>query len=528
MATYYIANYGNNLNNGSSWNLAWKNIYAANNILRHYDNYYLDGYFDDLPHINRTYKRHLYGVNNTKIDGKNYYNTTYFNNNFYHLEIFNFKRFVTYVNGSVGYCYFHDISEFYSSLTDRAYIYQCIFNNVNRIYFASYIIQYSNNTVHNCSNVYLRYLKKHFIFSNCTISINTASNISYSLFINCSFKITGSGTDNDETEYTYPIGDTDEEKMENLRERIAYVYSRTDTESFFKFSKYYSGDYNDIFVDADNGNFSLVPGCIAETMSEFGTKIGATNIGITTNIDQSILNNIGTSGYIQNNNIDAIYDSNIIDFGKVRKVTKFNILYDNFKRNSFYINTDSNLGEIIYEGDNVLTDGIEYVNINNEIEINNTSKDYYVKWDTFITNAEADPNNGLGFRSKCFEYGIYSTNGTCGTNSTSGTNGTDGTECLPETIIFDSYCGTNGAVQEILFDKLQIIKIKCSKTNSTLDIEPELTMFLSDTPMVNVNVIGEPIYGNADENFNSETATPLYTRYIKLTTHIKSNTLSIK
>jgi len=340
------------------------------------------------------------------------------------------------------------------------------------------------------------------------------------LFINCSFLFSGGGLGTDETEYTYPSGTSGDEKLQNLRERMANVYGEYFADYLIG-CVYYTGNYEDIFMDADNDDFHLVPGCIAEHMSYNGNYIGAKSSSIHSNINNSFLNNVSTSGYIINQNSDATYESVILDIGSVQKIKNISIQEHLSPYNGIQINTETNLGQISNQND-VLIDDKTYSVLSNNIVLNNLSNDFYVKHDTFITSAETFEND-LTFNEYCYEYGTcaYGTSGTNGYDDICGTNGTF--------VARPNECGTNAEVQEVLLsNNIKKIIIKTSKTDELLSNSNELLIKLNEAPKVNVNILGEPIIGNADLNYNDDTAVSLYTRYIKFFITIKSNNLAIK
>jgi len=516
MANYYITNYGNDNNNGLSFDTPWRNLTMMNNIRSHRNYYYLDGYFTGFESINRLYIRYIYGINNTKINGNNSYRTDHQYCELYNLELFNFKVFAERIVLQVENCYFHDIYKLYNYAShSSANFKNCVFKNVNYISQAG-VPQYSNNTFFVCQYIYVgNYIKQNNIFYDCSINIFNKCDIRRSLFMNCSFRFYGGGLGNDESTAIYPIGVTGEEKLQNLRDRMSTVYGGNANDYLFN-CIYYTGSYNDIFVDADNDDFGLVQGCIAEHMSNFGSYIGAKKVTVKSNINQSSLINVSTSGYIINQLNDAEYISETLDIGSVKKIKKFNIINELSVHNGFQINYDSTLGTIFNQGEDVLTNDNLYTVLSNNIKIDNASEDIYTTYDTFIASAETPIDeyhgNGLGFKEYCFEQGIY---GTCGTNGS--------------IIISDQECGTNGQVQEVIYENnMKKIKILTSKTDSTLNSSTELLMKISEEPKVNVNILGEPIIGNADSSFDESNAVSLYTRYIKLNINIKSNNIPIR
>jgi len=518
MANYYITNYGSDDNNGLSLSTPWKSLTMLNTILSHYNYFYIDGYFNDLQYVNINYVRYINGLNNAKIDGNNIYHSNYIRCILSDLEIFNYDRFCGYISSAVTNCYFHDITRLYGTYPSTlSYFKNCIFKNVKYVSLATYTM-YSNNTFFNCQYVALgNHDKVNHIFCNSSIDMFNKIRMLNCLFINCSFKFRGGELGLDETEFTYPNGTSGDEKLQDLRDRMVNVYGEIETDYLID-CIYYNGDYNDIFIDADSGDFHLVSGCVAEHMSYmYGNYIGAKSAGITSNINSSTLINIGTSGYILDQLQDSLYESEILDIGFVKKITNLNILESFSPYNGIQINYNSNLNSYISQGTNGLINGETYAVLSDNIVLNNQNEDYYTTWHTFVANYEIPiegvSGDGLDFSKYCFEYGTY---GTCGTDGGFG-------------VTINEQCGTDGLVQHIIYENdIKKIKIKVSKTNPLLNDSTELLMKILEEPMVNVNILGEPIIGNADLNFDENTAVSLYTRYIKFIINIKSNNLAIR
>jgi len=492
MAIHYITNYGNDNNNGLSFKHSLKHITARQNFG---GTVYTSGYFEkfDIPNTN-WYTMSSY--TKTLINGEYEYEYRDTRGNYYNIEFYNFNRFIGFSYGSiVKNCYFHDINMF--SYTNIKMNYN-IFNNIN---FLSFVRETSflnnNNTIHNCnlftiSNGGLY----NCIISNSNINMSRLNYIENTLFINCKFKFTGGGHSLDETEFTYPQGTTDLEKLYSLRYRMINVYGYGNVEDYLINCVYYSGNYNDIFIDADNDDFSLVPNSVAEHMSSFGGFIGAKECGIKmnnllyTNIDEN-------TGLLINENQPAYIESSIIDLGKIIEIKNININATIAYRNGHQINFENVLGNIIEPGLNVLINDMTYITINDMIEQNDTYYTHYNIYETF--NAIYDENY-----------------------STSGTNGSIGNG-----LGFVSY--ENGKVQEIFYEKsFSKFKIIVSDNDSSLINGTTLKMLYGVEPKVNVNENNEPIVGNADVNFNEFDAKSLYARYIKILIEIKIDSLKVR
>jgi len=492
MATYYVTNHGNDNNDGLSIKNSWRSLNRVEKVLSNSHTYYLDGTFYDFHRIGYTYYRILIGINNTKIDGKGYYNSPRKNVYLKYLEFFNFSCIFDYNTRPMYKCVFHDSYRFYrNASTTSSRIYYCLFYNINYITLGCYP-NYNHNTFHNCKEVRIsNYDKKDMIFSNCTIKFYGNLNVQNSLFINCSFMFMNGKIGHDENTYAYPIGDTNEEKIQSLKDRMSVVYGK-DSSEMFKYSIIFDGNYNEIFVDADNGDFHLVPNCIATKMDRDGNYIGALKVKEPTNLDNFTLINVGTNGNIIDDNLDAKITSNIINLGKVRKITSFKNISKLFTENGTQLNLDTNFGGTVYSGTSGIIDQHKYMVFNDNIFLNSAYTPAYEPYETF--NASATDI-------------IVDDSGTSG----------DGLD-------FITY--NNGYIKEVLYDNsFEKFIIKCSKSDSTLSDAVELLMYVEDEPLVNIDRFGKPIIGNADPLFNEETAVKLYTKYIQYIVEIKSNNI---
>ena len=359
-----------------------------------------------------------------------------------------------------------------------------------RIHQPSSIYSFSNNTK-KCTN--LNFLSTYFGNGDLRNSIYCADQILvqapftflYSLFIGGTYMFNGGGLGNDETVYTAPTGVDDTAKLENLRSRMATVYGGVAADYLIG-CKYYSGSYNNIFVDADNGDFNLVPFCIAAHMSYDGDYIGARLEGIKADWDTDFSNtvNIDAIGNISDQNTDATTQTNIMDFGHIRTVLNFQALGDRAARNGQQINSEVNLGSNISAGSNVLVDNTVYMCVDDIITRDDSSATGQIPWDTF-TAIDEGGGVGLGFSD-------------------------------------------SGTVKEVYIDDRyeEKIQFKSSKTDAVLSAAVLLNHKLhSDPILVNVDGVGEPTHGNLDVGYNEGTAIPLRSRYIQFFIKIKSNNL---
>ena len=160
MATYYITNYGNDNNDGLSLNAPFRTFYKLNELTVHYNTFYIDGYFTDFYLLDATYIRYIFGLNNSKIDGKNSYRTATIHSELHNLEIFNFDLFCAYNSGIMSNCYFHDINRLYSTAsTGSSKFNYCIFNNIVTTTYAA-LSTYTNNTFAGSTKARVRYCGK--------------------------------------------------------------------------------------------------------------------------------------------------------------------------------------------------------------------------------------------------------------------------------------------------------------------------------------------------------------------------------
>jgi len=355
-----------------------------------------------------------------------------------------------------------------------------------------------NLTVAGAGSTYDALALGNSIYSNMTLNLLALTSIAipvfiYNLFINVSFKFSGGGLGFDETVSSYPTGATDADKIQNLRNRMATVYGGLASDYLIG-CKYYSGSYNDIFVDADNGDFNLVPYCIAAHMSYEGDYIGARREGLKANwnADWANIVNIDANGRVIDQTLEASAESNIIDVTHVRSIVRFNSLGLRAARNGQQINTESNLSAQIDAGTNVLIAGKTYQVVNNVITLDNPAMTSYTPFECFVAiNAGGGAGvNGLGFAAG------------------------------------------GGAVKEVftgaaVYDSK--IQIKCSKIDPTLAAATLITCFQNVYPiLVIVDGSGEPTLGNADVGYDELTAVPLYIRYIKFFIKIKAGQLAAR
>jgi len=501
MATYYITNHGNDKNDGLSLKTSWRTLSRVDQVHSNSHVYYLNGAFYDLDKLSYLSTRTFKGLNYAKIDGAWTYRNIRFNFDFENIEFYNFSLLYDYNSRTFKNCYFHNILKFSNNVgTGYSSIMQCVFNNVGRINYGGLLQRNINNTFHNCSNIYIHLnntgyyyglIKVNNIFSNSSIRISNKTDLQYSLFMNCSFRFYGGGLGNDESDVTYPTGATGEEKLQNLRDRMSIVYGGNASD-YLSNCIYYTGSYNDIFIDADNDDFHLIPGCIATHMSNINSYIGAKQSIPITNLNDFTLTNVGTNGEILNDNTDSNILSNVIDLGKVKKIISFTSVNNLYHENGTQLNIDDVFNSKINASKNVLTNQTKYMAFNDNIFTDEAYTSSYEPHSTFL--AEEKPividnygtsGNGLGF------------------------------------ITYES-----GYVKEVLYNNtIEKFKLKCSKIDNTLTDAVELIMYTDKFPKVNIDRYGKPIIGNADNMFNESTSVDLYTRYIQYNIDIKANNI---
>ena len=512
MATGYVTNYGNDANDGLTWETAKKTFQGAKDA--GLNPVYAKGWFDDAAMGYATVIGGIVsnGVNNNSIIADAFER---FNGDTINFSNWNriFSPYFPSTYGSLANCIFYNCgligftkynSRYHSDNGIGQFRSNLIYNSKN-VYLNLYNRNYGN-TIHNISDLLL-------LFGlNTTNNINFQKNIistsvveayqsrmyDYSLYINSSFKFTGGLLGTDETTYTYPTGATDYDKLQNLRNRMASVYGGVASDYLIG-CKYYSRNapdgqeevepyasaYKDIFVDADNGNFYLKEDSIAAHMAYDGSYVGAKPVGQQIALSDFSLTNIDANGKVTNQEIDSLAQRlNVTDLLKVRKILSWTALGERAARNGQQINTESNLGLPISAGAAVLTALKTYMVINDVITLDNAAATSYNPWETFQAIDEGG-GAGLGF-------------------STS----------------------TNGQVQEVLIDKYdEKITVKSSKDNPALTGANTLTFYLHEQPKVNLDANGIAIAGNADATFDPATAVDFYMRYITLDVQIKANNL---
>lgn len=500
MADGYVSNWGNDINNGLSWATAKKTAVAAKSA--GLAPIYFKGFFNEsFPDADGT---HIYGINPEQsiIDGTglSYAMRSGSNSAAYNIAYITFQNCpsVIFTGSVIGgpraerihHCVFKN--NINNNLNYSAIIYNnLIYSTVKQT--ATFGILRYNNTVHNqvVSIEYITSLySKNNIFSNCDIILpNTGgnpidNNLYYTLFINCRFKFTG------EASYTYPTGADDDAMLENLRTRMVTAFGGVST-NYLPNCKYYSGTYNNIFLDADNGNFNLVANCIATTMSSNGTYIGARPEGRKYNwsADWTNIVNIDSNGYIIDQTIDASAESHVLDVGYVRRILNLQVSGQRAYRNGQQVNTVSNLGSDITAGANVLTAGKIYQCLNDTVTLDGSVGTTFNPYQCYyaIDSGGGSGNNDLGFSG-------------------------------------------SGIMKEVLIsDYTEKIQIRCSKTDPTLSTATLITCDLNESPIkVNVDTNGEPIYGSQDVGYTIGTATDLFTKYIKIYLKIKANNIAAR
>jgi len=495
MANYYCANWGNDNNDGLAWETAKRSFQASVDISVNNDSIYFKGFYNE--NVSPPAQRILIGdkvssiIDGTKLSGSF---------NIYARRYTILQNWLLVVGSSASASYgniFKNciINSIYSrSLSEDLHISNNNYTLNPRSSIGNDVTLYSKN-INNILSYGVYEVSTwiggaySWIIANWSIdqAYITVGLYKYSLFINCKFKFRGGGLGTDETTFEYPIGATDEDKIQNLKDRMVIVYGGVATDYLIG-CKYYSGADTDIFVDPSVEDFHLVPNCIAAHMSFSGDYIGALKEGhkYDWNTDWASIVNIDSNGNIIDQTVDASAESNIIDIGYVRKINDFSILGQRALRNGNQVNIVSNLGNTITAGSSVLTNAKTYQVRDNTITLDDSGGTVLQPFECFVANDEGG-GVGLGF------------------------------------------AGT-GTVKEVLIDNYDPkIQIKCSRTDATLASAVTITCKLSDSPvMVNVDGGGEPTHGSADAGYDSGTAVQLSTRYIKMYLLVKANQLEAR
>lgn len=495
MADWYVSNWGNDDNDGMSWATAKKTISGVELVEGTDDITYANGYFNEPSRL-----RTLICVPGTIFDGElltdfvpdvqslklenviiqNWRN--FAPSNRYYRE----QNNVIVKNLSAGFCFG------YSSMVIHKYcvIYNAVTTDIKQNVssgYTKYNVTYAklsniNFVVLGYSDVY--YGLKDSIFQADFYYWEAPQKIPYCLFIGGDFQFTGGDQGADEISYVAPIGATDEIKIQNLKDRMAIVYGGL-SDNYLKGCKFYSGPLTDILVDPENGDYNLVPFCIAAHMNFNGDYIGGRPEGkkLNWNTDWNNTTNIGSPGYVTDQNIDSTTESDIIDIGHVRTVLNFQSLGNRAARNGQQINTESNLSANISPGTSVLTDGSVYMCVDDTIALDDSGATPRIPWETF-TAVDEGAGAGLGFTTE----GV-------------------------------------GTVKEVYTDDRYEPKIqwKSSKSDPTLAAAVLITSKLNSDPvMVNVDINGEPTLGDANVGYDSGTAVQLTAQYIKFFIKIKA------
>lgn len=481
MATVYFREWGNDNNSGSSVKNAKKTYYVAGTLQS------MQGYFN----LQDTSGAYMYitspYLGNLILDGsfKSYLG--------YARDLTNtvVQNYSAYTPGPYGgsmilyNCVLRKINNIIRSETYATDQTKTVFDQISymqlRLFRPVYCTVHRSAVVTQCSHhTSYRGNANNTIFSDCVINISSdpigiAKNyFQFCLFVNTRFKFNGEAT------IEYPIGSSDLEKLGNLRDRMSIAYGGS-PDDYLIGCRYYSGSYNDIFTDADKGDFNLVPNCIAANMSYNGDYIGARPEGTIEKItDFTNLVNIDSSGNILDQNIDASADTDINDIGYIRKILNIGVGGQRAKRNGQSVNTESDLGAPISAGSSVMTAGKVYQCQDNTISIDNALSTSLIPFENYYAIDEGS-GVGLGFTG-------------------------------------------SGVMREVLIDSYpEKLQFKFSKTDPTLASATTITCFVKDGyVMVNVDGSGEPTHGDADVGYDAGTASILSTRYWKAFPLIKA------
>lgn len=305
--------------------------------------------------------------------------------------------------------------------------------------------------------------------------------VGYNLFVNIETMTVNSNS------YTV-TGDTNEEKLQSMKDAYDTEFPDYPRDTFWANSRYYTGDVDDIFNDYVNGDMSLLDSTTNPVLimqSETGQKIGGRYIAKQDKIgNYSSLVNIDTSGNITADT-DWSCESEIYDCGKIVNIRSIECLFEN---NSYFgqINTQDNVSSAIDAGTGVLTIG----------------KIYRV-YDADIVHDSVTYSSGQNFTATTTDF----------TTTESG-------------YVKEIYDVENSDIDRFS-SKLQI---KCSKSDSTLENANALTFYrnteIEGVLLMNFDQNGEPLYGDADTDFDDSTAVQLQLRYYQVLIEGKYNNLN--
>ncbi len=499
MADGYVSNWGNDDNDGLSWETAKRTFQGAKDA--NLTSLYAKGFFYEqltfsVATVINGDNLILSGLNLAGIINPSGANISTYRNIIFKNAI-NLKDFAGFgENIILEGCSIFNIKRMHLETGTYKYfsLKECLISNVPEaiLDFNKNGHLFKNNTLYKVIGNILIYdngiptdYNNNLIVDSSIEFLNNPEILSYTLLTNSDFKFTGGSLGFDETTFEYPIGVDDLAKIQNLRNRMVIVYGGLASD-YLVGCKYYSGSYNDIFVDADNGDFNLVPFCIAAHMSYDGDYIGARPEGTKAewNTDFASIVNIDANGNVIDQTIDASAETSIIDIGHERDVLNFQALGQRAARNGQQVNIETNLGSNISAGSSVLTDGSVYECVDDTIVRDDSGSTGQNPWETF-TAVDEGAGVGLGFTG-------------------------------------------SGEVKEVYTDDRyeEKVQLKSSKTDGALAAAVLITSKLhSDPVLVNVDGNGEPTHGDADVGYVEGTAIPLRSRYIQFFIKIKANNL---
>lgn len=465
----YVSNWGNDINDGSDWAHAKKTLQGA--IDSGASTVYSNGYITDYAGNNIE----IYGQNNTvwdirradvSIKGINLYNIKVLAKDYpgglsNKLKPINCEIFCSQTYSGKGYGSFNLIKADVSMSTSGASYTPCDWTEHLTIITPDFTIDHSGMEG-----------DKNSIIDANTIKI-TQLGLKYILFIGAKFQL-ASGGDNDESTYTYPMGGdtlddttTDEEKMQNLRERAATVYGGN-AKDYFIGCQYYSGAASDIFNDPDNDDYTLKTGTIATYMSYEGSYVGKYPPSLSWKFPDDFSNIVNFDGNkIADQTQDASAEGSIKDIGAVRQITNLPVIDSPAYRNGVNLNDDNVLQNGSISSGNIQAGHVYYVN-----------------------GSEGD---SITYNGTTYNYNEYFV-------------GVDGVT---------TFTGS-GIVREVYYnDYKRAMQWKFSRDDSTLSNAVKITLYAGQEPEVNTDTDENPTAGNADDNFDSANAVKLSARYMQ-------------
>lgn len=500
MADIYVAIWGNDNEDGLTPKTAKRTLLAGTDISTNTDTIHVKGYYNE--YVSNSGSRIMDGAG-AVIGGEHIlilFKTLSTVKSFTNFTIRNFTKIISgNANDSLKLtgCTVENGAEIIGGANRSGFWTHNTFNNITSItrYNSATSGLFEFNTFFNIPNFKLvlnsalpyTYFLRNNIFAGEPFELSGYhSHFNYNLFIAHKFKFTGGGLGADEATFEYPIGADDDAKLEDLKSRMVLVYGGVEAD-YLEGCQYYSGSYNDIFIDADNGNFFLKNGCVAAHMSYDLKHIGGRGVGTEIPIADFVTKtNFEATGEMTDQTLDSEASAPPIqDFGKVRIIEHIQIIGEQVARNGVYLNFEAFLGADIAAGAPVLTDGEVYYVKSGTVTLDNAAADVHNVFSTFTATDEG-AGVGLGFTGA-------------------------------------------GIVQHVDVDKYTPkVRYKCSKTDATLATAPTIALYVGANPQVNLDAFGEAEHGDANPLFNPANGVVLSCRYRQVQINYVANQLKVR